>query len=163
MWIKFTFVAFICQLLTSANGCRSALSEVAQCKYKKIINSETQQCYNHYYCSWRRYRYSEGISSQEADLFVEDDFKYLKFSGEFCLKVSHVIINCWDLQMVDLLNLPISITQLHFSYNSLKKLENLQRLLEMEELSFIDLRFYILYFIFNYLTSFNLNYLPDTC
>ena len=158
MWIKFTFVAFICQLLTSANGCRSALSEVAQCKYKKIINSKTQQCHNHYSCSWRRFdknRYSRGISREGSYLLIEDDFKYLKFSGDFCPELSHLSIMCNDLQMVDLINLPISITELSFAANSLRKIENLQRLLELSELSFIDIRF-------NFLTRFNLNYVPKT-
>ena len=124
MWIKFTFVAFICQLLTSANGCRSALSEVAQCKYDKIINPETQQCRNHYSCSWRRYdenRYSNGVGRKGTYLFNEEDFKYLNFSGEFCPKLSHLSIRCNDLQMVDLINLPISIIELCLGYNSLKK------------------------------------------
>ena len=115
---------------------------------------KTQQCRNDYSCSWRRYdenRYNNGVDCKWTYLFDEEDFKYLNFSGEFCPKLSHVSIRCNDLQIVDLINLLIGITELCLGYNSLKKIENLQRLLELNRLFFLELRS-------DFLTRFNLNY-----
>ena len=156
MWMKFTFLIAVCQLFTSANCCQSSShSEVTQCTYSK---EEGNGCRNSYQCRWfdddgRHTYYGTDLA---VLLFLHNGYKHLKFDGVFCPEVSHIMIKCKKLETVDILNLPLSVTHVDFSGNSLTNIHNLQRLLELHNLKHLDLRS-------NRFRSFNLKYLvPDT-
>ena len=153
MWKKFTFLVAVCQLFTSANCCMSSAShsEVAKCTYSKVEGN--YGCHNSFNCRWfdNGVRHTYKGMNEKTSLVFRNNYTYLEFDGEFCPEVSLIQIKCNGLITVDILNLPLSVTDVDFAGNSLTNIYNLQRLLELHNLKYLDLRS-------NRFRSFNLKY-----
>ena len=111
-----------------------------KCTYNKMEGY--YGCHHSFQCwlSQEWYEFNVTESYGQAYLVSSKNYKHLKFDGEICSEVRYIVIKCNDLETVDILRLPLSVTHDDFARNSLTYIKNLQRPLELHNMSFIDLR-----------------------